>query len=119
VAMQIIEKMFGNNTHIKVILLFYNNGGYFNNITGLAKILDKSHVTVRKVISDLIDAGVLSELNIGKSRVIKINDHSPYKDILYAFIDSMRGINENKSLEEIIEQRTEQMGSRVERFIAR
>jgi ribosomal protein S1 len=116
--MQTIEKMFGNNTHIKVILLFYNNGGYFNNITGLAKILDKSHVTVRKVVSDLIDAGVLSELDIGKSRVIKINEHSPYKDALYTFIDSMRSINENKSLEEIIEKRTEHTGSRLERFIA-
>lgn len=100
--------MFGNSTHIKVILLFYNNGGYFNNITGLAMILDKSHVTVRKVISDLIDAEILSELSIGKSRVIKINERSPYTEALYAFIDSMRGINENKSIEEIIKMRTEQ-----------
>jgi len=108
--MQTVEKMFGNSTHTKVILLFYNNGGYFNNITGLAKKLDKSHVTVRKVISDLIDAGILSELSIGKSRVIKINEHGPYKDALYAFIDSMRSINENKSIEEIIKMRTEQTG---------
>lgn len=108
--MQTVEKMFGNSTHIKVILLFYNNGGYFNNITGLAKMLDKSHVTVRKVISDLMDAEILTELNIGKSRVIKINDQSPYREALYTFIDSMRSINENKSIEEIIEKRTERAG---------
>ncbi|MBN1761958.1 MAG: hypothetical protein JW878_02600 [Methanomicrobia archaeon] len=116
--MQNVEKIFGSSTHVRVILLFYNNGGYFNNITGLAKTLDKSHVTVRKVISDLIDAGILSELNIGKSRVIKIDDRSPYKEALFNFIDSMRSIKENKSLGEIINMRTERAGSRTERFIA-
>jgi hypothetical protein len=105
--METLEKMFGNNTHIKLILLFYNNGGYFNNITGLAKILDKSHVTVRKVVSDLIEAGILSELDIGKSRVIKINDNCAYTKALFTFIQSMRGLKENKSIGEIIEKRTE------------
>jgi len=62
--MEKLTKIFGKNTHVQVILLFYNNGGYFNNITGLAKILDKSHVTMRKVVSDLLDAGILAELTI-------------------------------------------------------
>jgi DNA-binding GntR family transcriptional regulator len=115
--MQPVEKMFGSSTHIKVILLFYSNGGYFNNITGLAKMLDKSHVTVRKVISDLLEAGILSELNIGKSRVIKINEDSPYTEALFNFIDSMRSISENKSIGEIIERRTAHAGSRIERFL--
>lgn len=115
--MQPVEKMFGNSTHIKVILLFYTNGGYFNNITGLAKMLDKSHVTVRKVIADLLEAGVLSEMNIGKSRVIKINDTSPYTEALFGFIDSMHSIEENKSIGEIIERRTTHQGSKIERFL--
>jgi hypothetical protein len=109
--METLEKIFGNNTHTRVILLFYNNGGYFNNITGLAKMLDKSHVTMRKVVSDLIEAGVLSELAIGKSRVIKINENSPYTEALFNFIHSMRDINENKSIGAIIEQRTERARS--------
>ena len=104
--METLEKIFGNNTHTRVILLFYNNGGYFNNITGLAKMLDKSHVTVRKVVSDLIEAGILSELAIGKSRVIKINENSPYTEALFNFIHSTRDIKENKSIGAIIEQRT-------------
>jgi len=109
--METLEKIFGNNTHTRVILLFYNNGGYFNNITGLAKMLDKSHVTMRKVVSDLIEAGVLSELAIGKSRVIKINENSPYTEALFNFIHSMRDIHENKSIGAIIEQRTERARS--------
>jgi hypothetical protein len=105
--METLEKIFGNNTHIKLILLFYNNGGYFNNITGLAKILDKSHVTVRKVVSDLIEAGILSELDIGKSRVIKINENCAYTKALFTFIQSMRSLKENKSIGEIIGKRIE------------
>ena len=111
--METLEKMFGNNTHIKVILLFYNNGGYFNNITGLAKMLDKSHVTVRKVVSDLIEAGVLSELDIGKSRVIKINENCPYTEALFNFINSMSSLKEKKSVGEIIERRTDRRPDRA------
>lgn len=115
--MEILKKIFGNNTHIKVILLYYSNGGYFNNITGLAKMLDKSHVTIRKVVSDLLEAGILSEMDIGKSRVIKINENNPYTDALFKFINSVHGINEGKSIGDIIEQRTERTGSRTGKYI--
>ncbi|MBA5942211.1 MAG: hypothetical protein H0M93_02625 [Methanophagales archaeon] len=105
--MEILEKIFGNNTHIRVILLFYNNNGrYFNNITGLAKRLDKSHVTMRKVVSDLLDVGILTEIEIGKSRVIMINENSPYTEALFNFIHSMQDIKANKRIEEIIEVRS-------------
>jgi len=104
--METLEKIFGKSTHVQVILLFYNNGGYFNNITGLAKMLDKSHVTVRKVVSDLIEAGILSEMTIGKSRVIKINENSPYTRALFDFIHSMRDIKKTRSIDEIIKARS-------------
>lgn len=103
-----MDKVFGNSMHIKVILLFYKNDGYFDNITGLAKMLDVSQVTVRKVISDLLEVGILSDSAIGMSRVIKINEGSPYTKALFNLIDSMRSINENKSMGEIIEMRTGQ-----------
>ncbi len=111
--MESLKKIFGNNTHLKVILLFYNSGGYFDNITGLASALDKSHATVRKVVSDLIEAGILSEMNIGKSRVIRINENSPYSEALFNFINSMHNIDGEKSIGTIIEKRTERANSRT------
>lgn len=109
--MRMLYKIFGNNTHVKVILLFYNNSGiYFNNITGLAKILDKSHVTVRKVVSDLLEVGILKEVRIGRSRVITINENNPYTEALFNFIHSMHSTDE-KSIDEIIEQRTKRIRS--------
>jgi predicted HTH transcriptional regulator len=110
--MEMLEKMFGNSTYLKVILMFYNNNGYFTNITGLANTLDKSHVTIRKVISDLIEAGVLTELDIGKSRIVRVNENSPYTEALFAFINSVRSIKEKRSIEEIIAKRSERVVSK-------
>lgn len=110
--MDILKKIFGkNSTYLKVILLFYNNNGYFNNITGLANTLDVSHVTVRKVISDLVDAGILREIDIGRSMVIKANEGSPYAKALFDFLDSVRSIKEKRSIEEIIEKRSKEAAS--------
>lgn len=104
--MEILEKIFGNSTHLDIILLFYNNQGYFTNITKLAHTLDKSHVTVRKAVSDLVNVGVLTELDIGKSRVIRINEKSPYTETLFNFINTVRSVKEKRSIEEIIARRT-------------
>ena len=104
--MEILEKIFGNSTHLELVLLFYNNPGYFNNITKLATTLDKSHVTVRRAITDLVDAGILTELDIGKSRVIRINEKSPYTETLFEFINTVRSVKEKRSIEEIIAKRS-------------
>jgi DNA-binding GntR family transcriptional regulator len=111
--MDILEKIFGDSTHLEIILLFYGKPGYFTNITKLAKTLDKSHVTVRKAISDLVDAGIITELNIGKSRVIRINEKSPYTATLFNFIDTVRSIREERGIEEIIAKRTAKEASKT------
>jgi len=104
--MEMLEKIFGNSTHLEIILLFYNNPGYITNITKLANTLDKSHVTARKAISDLVAAGILTELDIGKSHVIRINERSPYTETLFKFINTVRGVKEKRSIEEIIAKRS-------------
>ena len=91
-----LGKIFRNCTHIKVVLRFYNDTGYFDNVTGLAKSFNKSHVTMRKVISDLIEVGILSELDIGKSKVIKLNENSLYTKALFEFIDSLQEIKKDE-----------------------
>jgi DNA-binding GntR family transcriptional regulator len=111
--MDILEKIFGDSTHLEIILLFYDNPGYFTNITKLADTLDKSHVTVRKAISDLVTAGIITELDIGKSRVIRINEKSPYTGTLFNFIDTVRSVKEKRSIEDIIAQRTAKAASKA------
>jgi len=94
---KVIKRIFGSPTHVNAILLFYNGGVYFDNITGLTKALGKSHVTVRKVVSDLLKVGILKEVPIGRSRVIKINEDSPYTKALFEFLDKIKAIEEGKA----------------------
>ncbi len=103
--MEILEKIFGNSTHLEIIRLFYNNPKYFTNITKLAQTLDKSHVTTRKAVYDLIDAGILTKLDIGKSLVIKLNEHSPYTETLFKFINTVQSVKEKRTIEELIARR--------------
>lgn len=116
IKMQPVERMFGNKTHIKVILLFYTNSDYYNNITGLAKTLDKSYTTVKKVIADFIEAGLLSETRVGTSRMIKVKDTGPYTKALFGFVDSIHSIEESQSIKEKIERRTRR-GSKIARVV--
>ncbi|RLG39314.1 MAG: hypothetical protein DRN91_00055 [Candidatus Alkanophagales archaeon] len=111
---KVIKQMFGSPTHVKTILLFYNGGSYFDNITGLTKALGKSHVTVRKVVSDLLKAGILKEVTVGRSRVIKINEDSPYTKALFEFLDKIKEIEEGKTekdrIKTLIERRAAKQG---------
>jgi len=90
-----LSKIFGNRTHIKIILRFYNDTGYFDNITGLAKSFNMCHVTMRKVVTELIEVGILSEINIGKSKVIRLNENSPYTKALFEFIYSLQELKKD------------------------
>jgi hypothetical protein len=90
-----LSKIFKNTTHINVILRFYNDTGYFDNVTGLANSFNKSHVTMRKVVLDLIEVGILSEIDIGKSKVIRLNENSLYTKALFDFIDSLQEIKKD------------------------
>ena len=94
---KVIKRIFGSPTHVNTILLFYNGGVHFDNITGLTKALGKSHVTVRKVVSDLLKVGILKEVPIGRSRVIKINEDSPYTKALFEFLDKIKAIEEGQT----------------------
>jgi DNA-binding GntR family transcriptional regulator len=107
-----LGKMFGDSVYLKIMLLFYEKkGGYFANITGLANALDKSHVTIRKVVSDLVDAKILKEIDIGKSRVVKIDENGPYTRVIFDFFDSMKSINEKESIMGLIEKRSKEAAS--------
>ena len=90
-----MSKIFRNSTHIKIILRFYNEPRYFDNVTGLAKSFNKSHVTMRKAVTELIEVGILSELDIGKSKVIRLNENSPYTKALFEFIYSLQELKKN------------------------
>ena len=77
------------------------------------KVGPEEYPTDRVLISDLVTAGVLTELDIGKSHVIKINEKSLYTETLFHFINSVQSVKEKRGIEEIIAKRagaTSRMG---------
>jgi hypothetical protein len=105
--MDILEEIFGDSVHLQTVLLYYNNGdGFFDNITGLSKKLGKSHVTVRKVVGDLLDAHILKEMMFGKSRIIRLDENGLYTKPLLNFLDEVESVQKGKSIESLIQRRT-------------
>jgi len=94
--METLRWIFGNSTHLKLLLLFYNDNAYFDNITGLTKRLGMSHMTVRRVVNDLVRAGLLREIDIGKSRVVMLNTDSPCTKAVFQFLSEIEKIEEEK-----------------------
>ncbi|MDI6859243.1 MAG: hypothetical protein QMC85_01980 [Methanocellales archaeon] len=104
-SMEVLEEIFGKSVHLQILLLYYNDRRFFDNITGLTERLGKSHVTVRGVVADLIRARILKETNIGKSRVITIDEGGPYTKALLEFLDNVKTIKQDTYLEALMRKR--------------
>jgi len=82
------RRIFGKSTHLKLLLLFYNNPTYSSNMEGLAKQLGVSYPTTLKVVNDLCKAGVLKDFYIprregGKYRIVLLNKSNPYTKAVF------------------------------------
>jgi len=88
--MDVLKKIFGNSVHLQILLLYHGNRGLFDNITGLAQRLKKSHVTVRGAVADLLKTRILKETSVGKSRVISIDSEGPYTGMVMGFLDDIK-----------------------------
>ncbi|RLG09031.1 MAG: hypothetical protein DRN64_04440 [Thaumarchaeota archaeon] len=71
------RRIFGKSTHLKLLLLFYNDPTYFDNMEGLEKKLGRSHVTTRKVVNDLCKVGILKDIYSGRCRIVMLNKSNP------------------------------------------
>lgn len=86
----VIEKIFGSSIHLRLLLLYYNNGNSFANLAGLSAILGKTRGTIRKVVNDLEDVHILMEVYIGSSKVIQKDESGPYTKTVFEFIGDIR-----------------------------
>jgi len=110
------RRIFGKSTHLKLLLLFYNDPTYFDNMEGLAKRLGKSHVTTRKVVNDLCKVGILKdfyEVRKGgvRDRIVMLNKSNPCTKALFNLLKRMEEVCAMENLEE------ENRGETVEEMI--
>ena len=82
-----------DKTTIWIYDLFAKNNDYVNNISGIAKETGVSHVTIRKYLRIMVNAGILKELFVGKNgKVFMLNKDSPTTK---GFIDLINVLGEN------------------------
>ncbi|RJS72362.1 MAG: hypothetical protein CW694_03000 [Candidatus Syntrophoarchaeum sp. WYZ-LMO15] len=65
----------------------------------------KSHVTVRKVVADLLKVNILKETDIGTSRVIRLDEDGPYTKALIEFLDKIKNIENDMRFKTLIKDR--------------
>ena len=75
---------------LDVLSLYFKNPGFIDNITKIAQRIDASHVTTRKAINALVDAGILTDLNIGKSRAILLNKESKVATRIFELFNELK-----------------------------
>jgi len=95
-----VRRIFGKSTHLKLLLLFYNDPTYFDNMEGLEKKLRKSHVTTRKVVNDLCKVGILKDIYGGRCRIVMLNKSNPYTKAVFRLMERIEGVCAMENLEE-------------------
>ncbi|HDM36385.1 MAG TPA: hypothetical protein ENG09_03915 [Candidatus Syntrophoarchaeum butanivorans] len=103
--MKVLRSILGKSVHLQIILLYYNDRNFFTNITGLTEKTGKSHVTVRKVVADLLKVNILKETDIGTSRVIRLDEDGPYTKALIEFLDKIKNIENDMRFKTLIKDR--------------
>ena len=89
---EIFIKMLGKSQHVKLLLFIYRNSDFFGSMTKLAKDLGISHPTLRKIVKDLTDIGILKKIDIGKAIIVRANKSCPYTKILFDFISNVESV---------------------------
>jgi len=56
-----VKRILGDTPHLKILLAFYKEPASFTGIEGLMGMLQKDKETVRKIVDDLCETGILIE----------------------------------------------------------
>jgi len=90
-----LKHLFGkDNLHYRLLMLYYENPGKLRNMRMLTEELKVTYHTLRTVIDDLKAIGILEEENIGRSKVIKLNEKTKTQNIVFGFIGAIRSLSE-------------------------
>ena len=73
-----------------VVYLYYEKKDFITNLSGITQRTGASFPTTRKAVNALTDAGILTELNIGRSRVIRLNEGSKVAKLIFELFDELK-----------------------------
>ena len=92
-------KIFGASIHTQVILFFYRNRDFFGTLSDIARALDLCHASVKRVVDDLAEVGILVKSKIGPSIVVRFNFKNPLTKPLLEFLEKIHSHDEVEKIE--------------------
>jgi len=96
---EVLFKIFGVDIHTHVILFLYQNRDFFGTLSDIARALDLCHASVKRVVDDLAEVGILVKSKIGPSIVVRFNLESPLTKPLLEFLEKIHSHEEVDKIE--------------------
>lgn len=81
---------------IDILFLYYENADFIANLSKIKNQTGFAFSTTKKAIDVLTAAGVLTELDIGKSRAIQLNKESKVAKLIFELFDELKDDEEEK-----------------------
>ena len=75
---------------LDVLSLYYENSDFIDNISEITRLIGAAFPTTRKAIDALAGAGILTELDIGKSRIFRLNKESKVVTRIFELFDELK-----------------------------
>jgi len=89
--MELIEKIFGKNAQLTVLVSLLQNRGKATYLSGIAAEAALSHSSVARVIEPLIEIGVVKEERAGKQvRIFRLNEGNEITKLIIEFYDKLK-----------------------------
>jgi len=86
---EILFKIFGVNIHTYIVLFLYQNQDFFGTLSDIARALELSHVSVKRVVDDLTEICILKKISIGNSIVVQFDHEDQFTRSLLEFLDKI------------------------------
>ena len=90
-----VKRILGDTPQLKILLAFYKEPASFTGMEGLMGMLQKDKETVRKIVDDLCDAGILIE-------VFTLNRDHPYTKAVFKLFKEIESEGEEKRKDDIL-----------------
>ena len=98
---EIFVKMLGKSQHVKLLLFLHQNSDFLGSMQKLAEVLGITHPTLRKIVNDLADIGVVKKIDIGKAIIVRANKTCPYTKIIFDFIENF-GLRQEAEISPVV-----------------
>ena len=96
---ELLFKIFGVSIHTYIILFLYRNRDFFGTLSDIARALNLTHASVRKVVDDLAEIRILKKIRIGNSIVVQFDHEGPFTKPLLEFLEKIHQVEEVRKVE--------------------